>query len=91
MPQNRTAPRALQIARSEPVGLTFPPVSLQNDKDIDEPIERIPVQADTNLILDVSDLVFYIGHHDNLTGIQRVSADFRYRHDRMVIPSAHAG
>jgi len=34
----------------------------------------MPVRAGTNLILDVSDLVFYIGHHDNLTGIQRVQA-----------------
>jgi glycosyltransferase involved in cell wall biosynthesis len=74
MPQNLTAPRALHIARSEPVGRVFPAVFEQIDENMDEPIEHSSVQAETNLILDVSDLVFYIGHHDNLTGIQRVQA-----------------
>jgi glycosyltransferase involved in cell wall biosynthesis len=33
------------------------------------------LRSDSDLILfDVSDLVYYIGHHDNLTGIQRVQA-----------------
>lgn len=27
-----------------------------------------------NIIFDVSDLVYYVGHHDNLTGIQRVQS-----------------
>jgi glycosyltransferase involved in cell wall biosynthesis len=35
--------------------------------------ERNPTEADM-LLFDVSDLVYYIGHHDNLTGIQRVQA-----------------
>ncbi len=30
--------------------------------------------ADLQVYFDVSDLVYYIGHHDNLTGIQRVQA-----------------
>lgn len=34
----------------------------------------MPAQPNINMILDVSDLVFYIGHHDNLSGIQRVQA-----------------
>ena len=28
----------------------------------------------THLLFDVSDLVYYVGHHDNLTGIQRVQS-----------------
>lgn len=30
--------------------------------------------ADLRLLFDVSDLVYYLGHHDNLTGIQRVQS-----------------
>ena len=45
---------------------------------VDESIVRYPEtspeRSGNNLVLDVSDLVFYIGHHANLTGIQRVQA-----------------
>jgi glycosyltransferase involved in cell wall biosynthesis len=33
-----------------------------------------PAVGGSTLLFDVSDLVYYIGHHDNLTGIQRVQA-----------------
>jgi glycosyltransferase involved in cell wall biosynthesis len=32
------------------------------------------VTTDLRLLFDVSDLVYYLGHHDNLTGIQRVQS-----------------
>ena len=31
-------------------------------------------KAQTNILFDISDLVYYIGHHPNLTGIQRVQS-----------------
>lgn len=31
-------------------------------------------EEETHLFFDISDLVYYIGHHDNLTGIQRVQS-----------------
>jgi glycosyltransferase involved in cell wall biosynthesis len=34
----------------------------------------LPLPIAKTLLIDVSDLVFYIGHHANLTGIQRVQA-----------------
>ena len=33
-----------------------------------------PSPPASNILFDVSDLVYYLGHHDNLTGIQRVQA-----------------
>jgi glycosyltransferase involved in cell wall biosynthesis len=33
-----------------------------------------PPPSASNILFDVSDLVYYLGHHDNLTGIQRVQA-----------------
>jgi glycosyltransferase involved in cell wall biosynthesis len=74
MPQNLTAPRALHIAGSERAARKISPVTEQIHEVVDEDIERIRARTNTNIILDVSDLVFYIGHHDNLTGIQRVQA-----------------
>jgi glycosyltransferase involved in cell wall biosynthesis len=37
---------------------------------------RLPAsaRADTHILFDVSDLIYYIGHHSNLTGIQRVQS-----------------
>ena len=35
---------------------------------------RAVAQAGTHLLVDISDLVYYIGHHPNLTGIQRVQS-----------------
>jgi glycosyltransferase involved in cell wall biosynthesis len=74
MPQDLAAPRALHIAGPERVARKILPVLDPIHDVIDEPLDRIRARAGTNLILDVSDLVFYIGHHDNLTGIQRVQA-----------------
>lgn len=36
--------------------------------------QKLSVQTDLRLLFDVSDLVYYLGHHDNLTGIQRVQS-----------------
>ena len=36
--------------------------------------QRAPVVAGTRILFDISDLVYYIGHHPNLTGIQRVQS-----------------
>jgi glycosyltransferase involved in cell wall biosynthesis len=33
-----------------------------------------PVHGEKNIYFDVSDLIYFIGHHDNLTGIQRVQS-----------------
>jgi glycosyltransferase involved in cell wall biosynthesis len=70
MPQNSPAARPLVTAEFDAVRKIVP---------YREPIETSPSGTLTNyikknLILDVSDLVFYIGHHANLTGIQRVQA-----------------
>jgi glycosyltransferase involved in cell wall biosynthesis len=35
---------------------------------------RAAARAKTRLLFDISDLVYYIGHHPNLTGIQRVQS-----------------
>jgi hypothetical protein len=74
MPHDLTIPRALHIAGPERARRKISSVTEQFHEVVDEHIDRIPAQANTNIILDVSDLVFYIGHHDNLTGIQRVQA-----------------
>src|SRR5215813_7084921 len=74
MPHNLTAPRALHIAEPERPARKIASVTEQIDDVVDEHIGRITPPANANIILDVSDLVFYIGHHDNLTGIQRVQA-----------------
>jgi len=34
------------------------------------------IHQDMTIMIDVSDLIYYIGHHPNLTGIQRVQANF---------------
>jgi len=40
-----------------------------------KPLQPVPQEnADVRILFDVSDLVYYIGHHDNLTGIQRVQS-----------------
>lgn len=70
MPQNSPAARPLATAEFDAVRKIVP---------YREPIETNPSETLTrytkqNLILDVSDLVFYVGHHANLTGIQRVQA-----------------
>lgn len=41
---------------------------------LEEEIGDVSQVSEINLIFDVSDLVYYIGHHDNLTGIQRVQS-----------------
>jgi glycosyltransferase involved in cell wall biosynthesis len=74
MPHNLTAPRTLHIGGSERPARKIASVTEQIHDVVDEHIGRIPAPSNTNIILDVSDLVFYIGHHDNLTGIQRVQA-----------------
>jgi glycosyltransferase involved in cell wall biosynthesis len=74
MPQKMTAPRALHIAGSERAARKISAISEQMHDVVDEHVDHMPAQPNTNIILDVSDLVFYIGHHDNLTGIQRVQA-----------------
>ena len=70
MPQNSPAARPRVTAEFNAVRKIVP---------YREPIETSPSETFTryakqNLILDVSDLVFYIGHHANLSGIQRVQA-----------------
>ena len=35
---------------------------------------RAPAVAGTQVLFDISDLIYYIGHHPNLTGIQRVQS-----------------
>jgi len=70
MPQNSSAARPLAAAEFDAVRTIVP---------YREPIQTNPSETPTrytkqNLILDVSDLVFYVGHHANLTGIQRVQA-----------------
>jgi glycosyltransferase involved in cell wall biosynthesis len=75
MAQNLTARRALHTVESKLVGRIDSAFSEQIDHPIvAKPIDSIPQRIGRNLILDVSDLVFYIGHHANLTGIQRVQA-----------------
>lgn len=41
--------------------------------ELDRPVAR-QVAAGTRIMFDVSDLVYYLGHHPNLTGIQRVQS-----------------
>src|SRR5271157_1130234 len=75
MAQNLTARRALHTVEPKLVGRIDSAFSEQIDRPIvAKPIDSIPQRIGRNLILDVSDLVFYIGHHANLTGIQRVQA-----------------
>lgn len=37
-------------------------------------MDAVPSHGERNIYFDVSDLVYFIGHHDNLTGIQRVQS-----------------
>jgi glycosyltransferase involved in cell wall biosynthesis len=39
-----------------------------------EPVAIIPDDGKAMVLFDISDLVYYLGHHDNLTGIQRVQS-----------------
>lgn len=48
--------------------------ALSGDARIRPPNSLEEKRIDTCILFDVSDLVYYIGHHDNLTGIQRVQA-----------------
>src|SRR5204862_5077896 len=38
------------------------------------PLPHSPPLAGTRILFDVSDLIYYLGHHANLTGIQRVQS-----------------
>jgi len=51
----------------------LPKIKEQISRSENEVRESLQV-AKINLIFDVSDLVYYIGHHENLTGIQRVQS-----------------
>jgi glycosyltransferase involved in cell wall biosynthesis len=47
---------------------------LTRDGRLTKPGKASASKSNTVILFDVSDLVYYIGHHDNLTGIQRVQA-----------------
>jgi hypothetical protein len=51
-----------------------PNMILTRDGQVTKPGKTSAAKSDAVILFDVSDLVYYIGHHDNLTGIQRVQA-----------------
>lgn len=60
----------MQGGREEPVGsssgMAEAPVLFSG--------ENVSIPGSCAILFDISDLVYYIGHHDNLTGIQRVQS-----------------
>jgi glycosyltransferase involved in cell wall biosynthesis len=62
------------LAREDRPSGAVLPATLSGMRRIPGTLGRSPAQATvgTRLLFDVSDLIYYIGHHPNLTGIQRV-------------------
>src|SRR5262249_29169377 len=48
--------------------------SVADQRNQPQPRLAVSPRVDTRILFDVSDLIYYIGHHANLTGIQRVQS-----------------